>query len=108
MPGAPWTANTEPIAAGLLPVAIRRLSRRYPRLAIYVSQSPIAMPQQSIPQFANLRERKVDLVFGPVVRRAADDDRETGAPVRRGSACGGAHSPSVPAPPQKRMKEPST
>jgi hypothetical protein len=70
MPGAPWTATTEPIAAGLLPVVIRRLSRRYPRLSIYVSQSPIAMLQQNVPQYADdQRERKVDLVFGPVVRR---------------------------------------
>jgi DNA-binding transcriptional LysR family regulator len=75
MPGAPWTATTEPIAAGLLPVIIGRLSRRYPRLAIYVSQSPIAMLRQSVPQYADLRE--VDLVFGPLVRRAADDDLET-------------------------------
>jgi DNA-binding transcriptional LysR family regulator len=70
-------ATTEPIAAGLLPVVIGRLSRRYPRLSIYVTQSPIAMLQQSIPQYADLRERKVDLVFGPVVRRVADDDLTT-------------------------------
>ena len=70
-------ATTEPIAAGILPVVIGRLCRRYPRLSIYVTQSPIAMLQQSVPQYADLRERKVDLVFGPVVRRVADDDLTT-------------------------------
>jgi DNA-binding transcriptional LysR family regulator len=70
-------ATSEPMAAGPLPVVIGRLSRHHPRLAIYVSQSPIAMLQQIVPQYADLRERKVDLVFGPVVRRAADDDLET-------------------------------
>jgi len=70
-------ATSEPIAAGLLPVVIGQLSRRYPRLSIYVTQSPIAMLQQSAPQYADLRERKVDLVLGPVVRRVADDDLET-------------------------------
>ena len=70
-------ATTEPIAAGLLPVVVGTLSRRYPRLSIYVTQSPIAMLQQSVPQYADLRERRVDLVLGPVVRRVADDDLET-------------------------------
>src|SRR5262249_23490647 len=70
-------ATTEPIAAGLLPIVIGRVSRRYPRLSIYVTQSPIAMLQQSVPQYADLRERNVDLVFGPVVRHMADDDLET-------------------------------
>src|SRR5262249_521623 len=70
-------ATREPIAAGILPVVIGRLSRRYPRLSIYVTQSPIAMLQQSVPQYADLRERKVDLVFGPVVKRVADDDLTT-------------------------------
>ena len=70
-------ATSEPIAAGLLPIVIGRLSRRYPRVSIYVTQSPIAMLHHRVPQYGELRERNVDLVFGPVVRRLADDDLET-------------------------------
>ena len=67
-------ATSEPIAAGPLPLVIGKLSRRYPRISIHVIQSPIASLQHSAPQYADLRERNVDLVFGPVVRRTADDD----------------------------------
>ena len=70
-------AASEPIAAGVLPIVIGRLSQLYPRLSIYVTQSPIAMLQQRIPQYADLRERNVDLVFGPVVARVADDGLAT-------------------------------
>jgi DNA-binding transcriptional LysR family regulator len=46
-------------------------------VSIYVTQSPIAMLQHRVPQYVELRERNVDLVFGPIVRRLADDDLET-------------------------------
>jgi hypothetical protein len=35
------------------------------------------MLQHRVPQYVELRERNVDLVFGPIVRRLADDDLET-------------------------------
>jgi DNA-binding transcriptional LysR family regulator len=66
-------ATSEPIAAGVLPLVIGRLSQRYPRLSIYVTQTPIAMLQQRIPQYTDLRDRNVDLVFGPVVARGPDE-----------------------------------
>jgi DNA-binding transcriptional LysR family regulator len=66
-------AASEPIAAGVLPIVIGRLSQRYPRVSTYVTQTPIAMLQHRNLQYADLHERNVDLVFGPVVGRVADD-----------------------------------
>jgi DNA-binding transcriptional LysR family regulator len=70
-------ATSEPIAAGILPLVIGRLSRRYPQISIHVTQAPIAGLHHRVPQYADLRERNVDLVFGPVVKQLADDDLET-------------------------------
>jgi DNA-binding transcriptional LysR family regulator len=70
---------TEPIAAGALPVIVARLTRQYPRISIYVTQSPIAVLEYRTPQYRDLRERNVDLVLGPVVRRLAEDDLEAEA-----------------------------
>jgi DNA-binding transcriptional LysR family regulator len=67
---------TEPIAAGALPSIVARLTRQYPRISIYVTQSPIAVLEYRTPQYRDLRERNVDLVLGPVVRRFAEDDLE--------------------------------
>jgi DNA-binding transcriptional LysR family regulator len=36
-------AATEPIASGVLPIVVARLTRQYPRISIYVTQSPIAV-----------------------------------------------------------------
>jgi DNA-binding transcriptional LysR family regulator len=67
---------SEPMAAGLLPVIIARLSRRYPRISIYVMQTPIAVLEYRTPQYRDLRERNVDLVCGPIVKPFAEDDLE--------------------------------
>jgi DNA-binding transcriptional LysR family regulator len=71
-------ATSEPVAAGLLPNVIGGLSRKYPRISIYVTQSPIAVLQHRTPQYPELRERTVDLVFGPIVTPFPNDglDRE--------------------------------
>jgi DNA-binding transcriptional LysR family regulator len=70
---------TEPIAAGALPIIVARLTRQYPRISIYVTQSPIAVLEHRTPQYRDLRERNVDLVLGPVVRQLAEDDLEVEA-----------------------------
>jgi DNA-binding transcriptional LysR family regulator len=67
---------TEPIAAGALPIIVTRLTRQYPRISIYVTQTPIAVLEHRSPQYHDLRERNVDLVLGPIVRGFAEDDLE--------------------------------
>ena len=57
-------ATSEPYAAGLLPIVIARVSQQHPRVAIYVTQSPIGALQYRMPQYLELRERNVDLVWG--------------------------------------------
>jgi DNA-binding transcriptional LysR family regulator len=69
-------AATEPIASGVLPIVVARLTRQYPRISIYVTQSPIAVLEHRTPQYRDLRERNVDLVLGPFVRPFAEDDLE--------------------------------
>jgi DNA-binding transcriptional LysR family regulator len=69
-------AATEPIASGLLPIVVARLTRQYPRISIYMTQSPIAVLERRTPQYRDLRERNVDLVLGPFVRPFAEDDLE--------------------------------
>jgi len=51
-------ASSELFAAGLLPAAIARLSRRYPRICVRVVQANTASLE-----FRELRERNVDLVL---------------------------------------------
>jgi DNA-binding transcriptional LysR family regulator len=67
-------AASEPMTAGILPMIIARLSRKYPRISLYVAQSPIAVLEHRTPQYRDLRERNVDLVLGPIVRPFAEDD----------------------------------
>jgi DNA-binding transcriptional LysR family regulator len=67
-------AATEPIAAGLLPAIVGGLSRDYPRISIYVTQTPVAVLEHRTPQYQDLRERNVDLVLGPIVKPFAEDD----------------------------------
>jgi DNA-binding transcriptional LysR family regulator len=69
-------STTEPLAAGALPIIVAQLTRQYPRISVYVTQSPIAVLEYRTPQYRDLRERNVDLVLGPVVRRLAEDDLE--------------------------------
>jgi DNA-binding transcriptional LysR family regulator len=61
--------TTEPMAAGLVPAVVDRLSRQYPRLVINVLQAATTPLQYSA-----LRERKVDLILGRMVTAIPDDD----------------------------------
>jgi len=69
-------AASEPMAAGILPTIVARLTRQYPRMSIYVTQSPIAVLEHRTPQYRDLRERNVDLVLGPIVGPFTEDDLE--------------------------------
>jgi DNA-binding transcriptional LysR family regulator len=67
-------AASAPMTGGILPIVIDRLSRRYPRIAVFVTETPIAILQHRIPTYRDLREREVDLMLGPVVNIGAEDD----------------------------------
>jgi DNA-binding transcriptional LysR family regulator len=69
-------AASEPMAAGILPTIVARLTRQYPRMSIYVTQSPIAVLEHRTPRYRDLRERNVDLVLGEVVGPFTEDDLE--------------------------------
>ena len=69
-------AVTEPIAAGVLPIIVGRIARQYPRISIYVTQSPVGVLEYRTPQYRDLRERNVDLVLGPFVKPFAEDGLE--------------------------------
>jgi DNA-binding transcriptional LysR family regulator len=69
-------AVTEPIAAGVLPIIVARIARQYPRISIYVAQSPVAVLEHRTPQYRDLRERNVDLVLGPFAKPFAEDGLE--------------------------------
>jgi DNA-binding transcriptional LysR family regulator len=60
---------TEPITAGLLPVAIDRLCHRHPRLSVDVVQAPTTAAL-----YRELRERTVDFVIGRVAATALEHD----------------------------------
>ena len=58
-------ATSEPYAVGLLPILIDQVSNRYPKISIEVTA--VAVGSLSVgAQFTVLRERKVDLAFGPI------------------------------------------
>jgi DNA-binding transcriptional LysR family regulator len=59
----------EPMSAGLLPAVIDRLARQYPRLLFTVRVAPTI-----VAQYSDLRERRVDLVFGRMIAPIVDDD----------------------------------
>src|SRR5262249_57884025 len=59
----------EVMSAALLPAVIDRLSRRHPRLVFTVSQAA------TIPAlYGDLRERRVDFIFGRMISAVAPDD----------------------------------
>src|SRR5579863_6962983 len=58
----------ESIAAGLLPAVVERFTQRFPRMVLRVAQA-----QTVTLEFAELRERKVDLMIGRVSRPFAED-----------------------------------
>ena len=62
--------STEPMTAGLVAAVIDRLTRKYPRLTVQVTQAPTLRAQ-----YQDLRERNVDLILGRMVRPSRDDLR---------------------------------
>lgn len=62
-------AAGDTLAAGLLPAVIDQLSRRHPRIVIRVIQANAEMPQ-----FRELRERRVDLALARISRSFVEDD----------------------------------
>lgn len=74
--GAIRVAASVPMAAGMLPVIIDRLSRRYPRMTIHAREVLVSSLPFQTPPHRELRERAVDLVFGPFNRRLMNDDLE--------------------------------
>jgi DNA-binding transcriptional LysR family regulator len=61
----------EPMSAGLLPAVVDRLARQYPRLLFTVRVAPTIAAQ-----YSDLRERRVDLVFGRMIAPIVEDDLE--------------------------------
>jgi DNA-binding transcriptional LysR family regulator len=70
--GEIWVGGNSPMVEGLLPAAVDRLSRQYPRILFHVTQ--VIVPEQS---FAELRARKLDLVVGRLPQRHMDSDLNT-------------------------------
>jgi DNA-binding transcriptional LysR family regulator len=58
-----------PMAAGLLPAVMDRLSRQHPRISFNVIELPTAATQ-----YRELRERNVELIVGRMPRLIADED----------------------------------
>jgi DNA-binding transcriptional LysR family regulator len=67
------------MAAGILPVMVARLARRFPRISILAQEAPIGLQFQT-PTYRELRERVVDLVLGPIVAPFADGELEIWPP----------------------------
>jgi len=69
--GALRIACPEFVAAGILPVALERFGKRFPRVVVDVVQA-----ENIAPEFRLLRERQVDLIVGRVLppQPAAQDD----------------------------------
>jgi DNA-binding transcriptional LysR family regulator len=64
-------ASPETFASGLLPAAIDRLSRRYPRIVVRVVQV-----DTSTVEFRELRERKIDFALARIHSEFREDDLE--------------------------------
>jgi DNA-binding transcriptional LysR family regulator len=64
--------STEPMTAGLVAAVIDRLTRKYPRLNLQVTQAPTLRAQ-----YQDLRERNVDLILGRMVPAEVDSDLQS-------------------------------
>jgi DNA-binding transcriptional LysR family regulator len=62
------------MAAGILPVIVDRISRRFPRISILAREAPIGLLQLDALPYRELRERAVDLVLGPIVGPPVAED----------------------------------
>lgn len=69
--GALRVACPEFVAAGILPVALERFAKRFPRVVVDVVQA-----ENIAPEFRLLRDRQVDLMIGrvPALQPVAGDD----------------------------------
>jgi hypothetical protein len=65
------------MAAAILPVIIGDLLRCLSRISIHAREVPIGSQPVEAPVYRELRERTVDLAFGPIVGRREDDDLNT-------------------------------
>src|SRR6266850_1373572 len=61
--------GNSPMLEGLLPAAIDRLSRQYPRIVFHLTQVIVAAQS-----FEDLRARKFDLIVGRIPQRFAQED----------------------------------
>jgi DNA-binding transcriptional LysR family regulator len=70
-------ATSEPYAIGLMPMLIDEVSARYPRISIEVIATPVGSLRVDTPQYVDLRERRVDMVFGPIFDPVREEDLQT-------------------------------
>jgi DNA-binding transcriptional LysR family regulator len=71
-------ATSIPMAAGILPIIVGKLARKYPRIAVQAREIPLGSLQFHSPPYLELRERVVDLALGPLIPTAAREDFDTG------------------------------
>jgi DNA-binding transcriptional LysR family regulator len=67
-------AASVPMAAGILPSIVDRMSRRYPRIALHAREVPVGALHFDARPYPDLRERAVDLVFGPILGHRTVED----------------------------------
>src|SRR6185437_14010579 len=67
----------ESMAAGLVPSVVERFTRDYPRMVLRIAQA-----QTVTLEFAELRERKVDLMIGRIARPFDEDELSVVAGVQ--------------------------
>jgi DNA-binding transcriptional LysR family regulator len=67
-------AASVPMAAGILPVIVGRLSRQYPRVSIMAREVVVGALQFQTPQYRELRDRVVDLMLAPIIGPVGADD----------------------------------
>ncbi|MGA8820327.1 MAG: LysR family transcriptional regulator [Xanthobacteraceae bacterium] len=70
-------ASPEPIAAGILTELIARFTRKYPRAAVTITQTPVASLHLLSPRYHDLRERRVDMMLAPTFGGLAESDLQT-------------------------------
>jgi DNA-binding transcriptional LysR family regulator len=70
-------ATSEPYAIGLMPILIDKVSARYPRISINVTATPVGSLHVHAPQYADLRDRRVDMIFGPIFDPVIEEDLQT-------------------------------
>src|ERR1051325_5109076 len=72
--GAVRIAVPEPIGAGLASALITQFTQKYPRAAVYVTQTPVASLRFLEPRYRDLRNRHVYFVIAPIFEPSLEDD----------------------------------